>query len=218
MSRTERRVRDAEGKAAKPPGGSPAAPSAGGQSPGLASRIGGELRAVTPPLALAPVGMSCWLLWGAVLHMRHDDVGGPGWAPSEFSNLGWLCLLSLAALLAAGLRRRLPGTLAAVGVAGHVCFVSALATFAMAWGAERESYWGAFHFVTFFWVAAGSASIALAAAWIGARRGSGVCRALIGTAAASVFFMLVAWLWTWHPWLQGLEGWIGRSLFLATHG
>jgi hypothetical protein len=177
-----------------------------------------ELRAVSPVLTLAPMAMSVWLVWGALNHIKKDKADAVGWDPSDFSSLAWLILLSVLVLFVAGTKRKLPGTLTLVGAAGIVAFAAGIATFALGWANERQNYWDAYHFASLFWLAAGSALTSVVALAIGGRRGSPGCRVLQGPAAVCVAVCLVAWLWTWNPWLQGLEGWIARALFLATHG
>ena len=186
--------------------------------PGTLGIVIEELKAVSPALVLVPIAMSAWLVWGAVEHIKKDKADAPGWDPSDFSSLAWLILFCLLALFVAGMKRKLPGTLTMVGVAGILAFAAGIATFALGWASERQNYWDAYHFVSLFWLATGSALTSAVALAVGSRRGSHGSKALQGLAGVCLLICLVAWLWTWNPWLQALEGWIARALFLATHG
>ena len=199
-------------------------PAAGTESgaaearPGFLASLLIELRAVSPALALVPIAMSGWLVWGALNHIKKDAADAPGWAPSDFSSLAWVILLCLLGLFVVGLKRKLPGTLTMVGLAGIVAFGAGIASFALGWANERQNYWDAYHFASLFWLATGSALTSVVALTIGGRRGSHGSKALQGLAGVCLLICVVAWLWTWNPWLQALEGWIARTFFLATHG
>lgn len=185
--------------------------------PGFFEQVVGEFKAVSPALVFVPLGLSVWLLWGAFKHIKKNGADAAGWDPSDFSSLAWLALFSLLVLFIAGLKRELPGTLTMVGIGGVLMFAMAVASFGNAWATERQNYWDAYHFAALFWMAAGSALTAVVALTIGARRGSATCKGLQGPAGVCLLICFVAWLWTWNPWLQALEGWIARALFLATH-
>ena len=176
-----------------------------------------ELKAVSPALVLVPLALTGWLLYGALNHIEKNKHDAVGWAPADFSNLAWLALFGLVAVFIAGLRRKLPGTLTMVAVAGMLMFAAAVGSFGNAWATERQNYWDAYHFAVLFWLAAGSAVMSLVSTVVGGRRGSPTCKALQGPALVCVLVSVVAWMWTWNPWFQSIEGWIARSFFLATH-
>jgi len=168
-------------------------------------------------LTLAAAGPSVALGWGILERIKKDDVDAAGWHPSIFAILAWTILLCVIAALVFALLRRVQWGLVLVGVLGMATFALALFAFGSAWAAERQNYWDAYHFAVLFWLAAGSALASSVALVAGGRLGSHAARVLQGPAAVCLLICALAWLWTWNPWLQSIEGWIARALFLATH-
>jgi hypothetical protein len=185
---------------------------------GFVTMLVGELKAISPVLVLVgPIAAAAYLVYGAINFIEQNELDGPGWAPSAFSNLAWVALLSLVALFVAGLKRDRTGTLTLVGGAGQLLFVASVVVFSLAWSSERQNYWDAYHFAVLFWMGAVGTLLAVAALWIAARRGSSVAGALQGSAVVCLLLLLFVWMWTWNPQIQAFEGWLGRTFFYATH-
>lgn len=203
---------------------SPAAPP----KPGFVASLVRDVRDVTPVLALIPALVAGALMYGALGTYSGDkriisydklvDLESGAWSGADFGSLAWVGLLVAIAVLLAGVRRERSGTLVMVGITGQLLFAAAVATFSIAWASGRQNYWDAYHFSTLAWTAFGSAAVAAVAATFASRRGSAVGPALQATSSVCVLLSFVVWLYSWNPWLQGLEGWIVRTLWLATHG
>jgi len=121
-------------------------------------------------------------------------------------------------LLFVGVKRERTGTLSVLGLTGQLLFGVAVATFSIAWAEGRQNYWDAYHFSVLAWTAFTAASTAFVASMLASRRGSVIAPAFQATAGVCVALSALVWLYTWNPWLQQFEGWVARTLWLATHG
>ncbi len=162
------------------------------------------------------------LIWKAQHRMTKADEGPyADLAPlggSDFASLAWALAFYVAIAFGLASWKERRGVLAWLALSGQLLFVSALLTLSLAWGAGKQNYWDAYHFVALVWSSAIGAGIAVASSIRAGRAGSEPAKLLQGSAWVCVGILVLGWLWTWSPWIQGLEGWIARALFLATHG
>jgi len=197
--------------------------------PGPALKTGMEPRPSIPTLLfeailglVIPVAGIGDMLWKAQHRMTKAKEGPyAGEAPlsgSDFASQAWMLAFYLGLVFAIGVWKQRRGLLAWLSLSGQVLFVSALVTLSLAWGAGKQNYWDAYHFVALVWSSAIGAGIAVASSLRAGRAGSEPAKLLQGSAWVCVGVLVLGWLWTWNPWIQGLEGWIARALFLATHG
>lgn|GEM_PF-2192080 len=170
-------------------------------------------------VAVAALLVSALLAVGGLNEMgsgQDDDI----WTGSQFASLAGLGLLLLVGGAVRGWMKREDGpwTLSLVGIAAQLHFASCVTVFALAWDNGRENYWEPGPFGVLIWCWSLAALLAFAAHWTAGRRGNPASQMLLGVAGLQAIGSVLAWMYTWSGWLQGLQGDIGRALFLATHG
>ncbi len=160
------------------------------------------------------------VIYGAANKLNSGEKAVEGaWAGDSFVTLGWIGLLVLAISTARAIQQRDDGVLrlVGVGIGGQLLFVGGVAGVSLAWAAERQNYWDAYHFAILVWNAILGAVCALICVILAARRGSRVAQFLIGPTCFWVLVALAVWTWTWSSTVQDFEAAITRSFYLATH-
>ena len=174
--------------------------------------------------ALVALFLGVLLFWAAQSgYLAGDKTALPkivAWRPERFAALAWYATFSLvgSVLVEVLLERSRAGVLPLASLVGQGLFVFGAATIGMAWAAERQNSWDAFHFSSLIWMAGAGAVGAAVASFVATKRGSWLGMVLLGPACVCVLGLLLGWLWTWFSPLQDLQGDLGRWFFLALHG
>ncbi len=165
-------------------------------------------------------GLGGYMVWGALNKLNSGEKAVEGaWDGNSFATLGWIAILLLAVVTVRAVRERDESVarLLGVGIGGQLLFAAGVACVSLAWAAERQNYWDAYHFSVLVWDAFLGAIVGLVCVVMAAKRGSIPAQFLIGLATFWVLCALGAWTWTWSSTVQGWEADITRSFYLATH-
>ncbi len=165
-------------------------------------------------------GVAGAIVYGATNKLNSGEKAvANAWGGDSFATLGWIGVVVLIATTVRAVRNRdqAAAPLLAVGVGGQVLFGAAVAGVSLAWAAERQNYWDAYHFAMLVWNAILGAICALTCVVLAARRKSLLAQFLIGPATFCVVVTFAAWTWTWSSTVQDFEASITRSFYLATH-
>ncbi len=181
-------------------------------------RRAAAIEAVLVTLGMA--GVAATIVYGATSKLSRGQKTTPGaWGGDSFATLAWIGLILLVVATVRAVRQgyRSNWGLLGVGVGGQILFGAGVAAVSLAWAAERQNYWDAYHFAVLAWNAILGSAAALVCVVLAARRGSKIAQLLIGPATFCVLAILLVWTWTWSGTVQELEASITRSLYLATH-
>jgi hypothetical protein len=169
-------------------------------------------------LALGAVAGS--IVYGALEKLATGEKTAAGsWDGNSFATLGWVGLILLVATTVRAVRSddKGPTRLLATGIGAQLLFAAGVAGVSLAWAAERQNYWEAYHFAVLVWNAILGAVCGLVCIVMAARRGSVVGQFLIGLSTFWVLCSIAVWTWTWSSTVQVLEADITRGFYLATH-